>query len=298
MGRAKHADSQRDKIFYALVNILLVGAIAAVLYPLVYVVSSSFSSPSAVMSGKVWLYPVELSLEGYKAVFRHKFILSGFANSTFYAAVGTLVNVGITTLAAYPLSRKDLRPRGAIMLVFAFTMFFTGGIIPTYLLVNSLGLINTRAAMILPTALSVWNLIIMRTFFESSIPDELLDSGRIDGCNDVRFLVSIVLPLSTAVIAVTALFYAVFNWNSYFNALIYLSRRELYPLQLVLREVLIINDVNAATLDNLEALIARQGLQGLLKYSLIVVASLPVLVLYPFAQRYFVKGVMVGAIKG
>ena len=152
--------------------------------------------------------------------------------------------------------------------------------------------------MILPTALSVWNLIIMRTFFESSIPDELLDSGRIDGCNDVRFLVSIVLPLSTAVIAVTALFYAVFNWNSYFNALIYLSRRELYPLQLVLREVLIINDVNAATLDNLEALIARQGLQGLLKYSLIVVASLPVLVLYPFAQRYFVKGVMVGAIKG
>jgi multiple sugar transport system permease protein/putative aldouronate transport system permease protein len=271
-----------------------------VAYPLLYIISASFSSTSAVISGRVWLWPVEPSLDGYNAVFSNRYILSGYANTILYTTSGTLVNLIVTTLAAYPLSRKDLKSRNAFMLFFAITMFFHGGLIPTYLLINRLGLLNTRWVMILPPALNVWNMIIMRTFFEHTISSELLDAAQIDGCSDFRFLGAVVLPISGAIIAVMTLFYAVFHWNAFFHAFIYLNDRALYPLQLILREILILSEIDVSEMasESIEELAARQGLQELLKYSLIIVASVPVLVMYPFVQRHFVQGVMIGSIKG
>lgn len=289
-----------DKAFEAFNYGFLAVVFLIVAYPLIYIVSASLSSTSAVIAGRVWLWPVELSLDGYKAVFSNRYILSGYANTILYTTSGTLVNLTVTTLAAYPLSRKDLKSRNVFMLFFAITMFFHGGLIPTYLLINRLGLLNTRWVMILPPALNVWNMIIMRTFFEHTISSELLDAAQIDGCSDFRFLGAVVLPISGAIIAVMTLFYAVFHWNAFFHAFIYLNDRALYPLQLILREILILSqiDVSEMASESIEELAARQGLQELLKYSLIIVASVPVLVMYPFVQRHFVQGVMIGSIKG
>lgn len=300
MARPSITVSTADRVFYSCNTAFLVLAVLVVLYPLIYVVSSSFSSTDAVIAGRVWLWPVEPSLRGYEAVFEHEGILRGYYNSFFYMTVGTAVNVGMTILAGYPLSRRDFKARNGIMLFFVFTMIFQGGLIPTYILIRNLGLVNTRAVMIIPLALSVWNVIITRTFFQSTIAPELLEAARIDGCSDFQFVYYVVLHLSGAVIAVNALFYAVHHWNGFFQAFIYLNEERLYPLQLVLRKILILNEVDSMMLTgvNLEALEARQGLVELLKYSLIVVASVPVLIMYPFAQRYFVKGVMIGAIKG
>lgn len=301
MARASITVSTADRVFYSCNNAALVLALLVVLYPLIYVVSSSFSSTDAVIAGRVWLWPVEPSLRGYEAVFEHEGIVRGYYNSFFYMTVGTTVNVAMTILAGYPLSRRDFKARNCIMMFFVFTMLFQGGLIPTYVLIRSLGMVNTRAVMIVPLALSVWNVIITRTFFQSTIAPELLEAARIDGCSDFQFVYYVVLRLSGAIIAVNALFYAVvMHWNGFFQAFIYLNDERLYPLQLVLREILILNEVDSTMLTsvNLEALEARQGLVELLKYSLIVVASVPVLIMYPFAQRYFVKGVMIGAIKG
>jgi putative aldouronate transport system permease protein len=287
-----------DKIFNLVNYSMLALFFVVVLYPLIYIVSASFSSTDAVVSGRVWLWPVEPGLKGYKAVFEYKAIWTGFGNSLFYTVVGTTINVMLTIIAAYPLSRKDFIGRNVIMFIFVFTIMFSGGIIPSYLLVKDLGLLNTRWGMILPTALSVFNVIIARTYFQTTIPGEMLEAAQADGCSDWKFLMKIVVPLSGPIIAVLALFYAVGHWNSYFNALLYLKDRSLYPLQLVLRSILIQNQIDPSMVTSEEDLVARQGLSDLLKYSLIVVATAPMLIIYPFVQRHFVKGVMIGSIKG
>ena len=301
MARPSITVSAADRVFYAANNAFLILTLIVVLYPLIYVLSSSFSSTDAVISGRVWLWPVEPSLRGYEAVFTHQGIMRGYYNSFFYMVVGTTVNVAMTILAGYPLSRRDFKARNAIMMFFVFTLIFQGGLIPTYILIRNLGMVNTRAVMIVPVALSVWNVIITRTFFQSTLAPELLEAARIDGCSDFQFVFYVVLHLSGAIIAVNALFYGVVtHWNGFFQGFIYLNEKRLYPLQLVLREILILNEVEQSMLTgvDLEALEARQGLVALLKYSLIVVASVPVMIMYPFVQRYFVKGVMIGAIKG
>ncbi|WP_209971111.1 carbohydrate ABC transporter permease [Paenibacillus eucommiae] len=291
--------SPNDKMFLFLNNCLLGIIMLVVLYPLIFVVSSSFSSPNANITGKVWLYPVDVSFEGYKAVFSNKSIMTGYANTIFYTIFGTLISVTLTVLAAYPLSRSDFKPRNVIMLLFAFTMFFSGGLIPTYILVKELGMLDTRWAMLIPSALSVFNIIITRSFFQGT-PSELLEASQMDGCSDFRYLGSILLPLSKPILAVMTLFYAVAQWNAFFDALLYLSKEGLQPLQIVLRQILVSNNFDAAMMNtvNIDQMVAKQGISELLKYSLIIVASIPLLVVYPFIQKYFVKGIMIGAIKG
>jgi putative aldouronate transport system permease protein len=269
-----------------------------ILYPLIYIVSASFSSPSAVIAGKVWLWPVDPTLEGYRAVFQYQQIWTGFYNSLYYTIVGTSINVALTLAAAYALSRKDLHGRNFVMLLMVFTMLFNAGLIPSYLVVKDLGLLNSRWAMILPSAVAVWNVIIARTFFQATIPDELLEAAQMDGCSDFRFFFRIVLPLSAPIIAVLVLFYAVGHWNQYFQALIYLRDTDKFPLQIILRQILIQNQVDASMMLDVESAAARDGLRQLLKYSLIIVVSFPVLLIYPFVQKHFVKGVMIGSLKG
>jgi putative aldouronate transport system permease protein len=291
-------ETRGDRIFNVFNYSILVILFLIVAYPLIYVISASFSDADQVVMGNVWLYPVEPTLDGYKAVFKHKMVWTGYANSFFYMIVGTAVNVSLTVMAAYPLSRKDYVGRKLIMFMFVFTMMFNGGLIPTYLLVKSLGLLDTRAAMILPTAIGAWNVIITRTFLQSNIPDSMLEAAQMDGCSDFRFVAQVVLPLSGPIIAVITLFYAVHHWNQYFQALIYLRNQDLYPLQIVLRDILVRNQVNMEMMDDIETYIRREAIAELLKYSLIVFASVPVLVMYPFVQRYFVRGIMIGSIKG
>ncbi len=287
-----------DQLYYTIVNILLTLILLIVLYPLVYIVSASFSSPAAVSSGRVFLWPVEWSLEGYMAVFKNKDIVTGYMNTFLYTVLGTILNVCMTMIAAYPLSRRDLPGKNPIMFLFTFTMIFNAGMIPMYILMKDLNLINTMWAMIIPGAISVYNLIITRTFIQSNVPQELLEASVIDGCSDARYFFSILLPLCKAVIAVITLFYSVGHWNAYFNAFLYLNDRELFPLQIVLREILISNTIDVNAVIDPELQQAKQGLAELLKFSLIIVSSLPVLMLYPFIQKYFVKGVMIGSIKG
>jgi len=290
-------ESFGDRLFLSCVYLILTILLLIVLYPLVYIISSSFSSPLAVSSGRVWLWPVDFSLRGYQVTLGNPQIITGYANSLFYAFFGTLISVTLTVLLAYPLSRKTFYGRNILMVFLVFTMLFSGGLIPTYLVVKNLGLLNTRWAMLIPQAIAVWQVIITRTFFQASIPEELVEASQLDGCSDLRFLWSVVLPLSKPIIAVLVLMYAVSQWNSYFDALIYLKSPELYPLQLVLRSILILNTTTSGSMEA-SAMVERQQLADLLKYSLIVVASLPVLIIYPFVQRYFVKGMLIGAVKG
>lgn len=290
-------DSLEDKVFTIVNNLFLVTVLVLVAYPLTYIVSSSFSSPEAVIKGRVKLFPVEPSVVGYREVFLYPKVWIGYTNSLFYMVVGTTLNVFMTILAAYPLSRPDFYGRRVVIAVFTFTMFFSGGLIPSYLLVRSLGMLNRRAALIIPGALAVYNVIITRTFFMNTIPESLLEAAHMDGCGDFRFVRSIVLPLSGAIVAVNALFYAVGHWNQYFGALIYLRDEKLYPLQIYLRSILILNSMEE-TMQDLDMMEEKLRIQQLLKYSLIVVASVPVLAIYPFVQRYFVKGIMIGSLKG
>lgn len=269
-----------------------------VAYPLVYVVSASLSDPLKVTAGEVWVWPVNFTTEGYRAIFQDDLLVRSFLNSIFYTVTGTAISVVLTILAAYPLSRKELPGRGLFMFLFLFTLLFNGGLIPTYLVVKDLGLLNTRWALILPTALSVYNMIITRTYFQTAIPDELLDAARIDGASDFRFVRDIVIPLSGPIVAVNALFYAVGQWNQYFNALIYITDRDLWPLQLTLREILIQNNIPAGMMGDVGEMVRRQALRDLLKYSLIVVATVPILVVYPFVQKHFVRGALIGSVKG
>lgn len=291
-------ESRFDAIFTIINNTFLILFFLVVLYPLVYVVSASFSDPNAVAAGKVWLWPVSFTTKAYVRIFEFKRVWTGYANSLFYATVGTLVNVAMTILAAYPLSRKDLYGKNVLLFLFVFSMMFSGGLIPFYITVKQLGLYDTRWAMIIPQALSVWNMIIAITFFRSSLPPELLEAAQLDGCNDIQYLFQIVLPLSMPIIAVLCLFYAVGHWNQFFTALIFLANKDLFPLQLILRDILVANTIDPNLLEDAKTMAAKAGLRDLLKFALIVVASGPVLVIYPFVQRYFVKGLMIGAIKG
>lgn len=296
--KSKIVFTRSDKVFYFFNDLLLLIALLIVLYPLIYIFSASFSDRLSVISGDVVLWPVHFSLEGYQAVFKDPRVLTGYGNTIFYTIVGTILNVILTILAAYPLSRSTMVGRNIIMYLFAFTMLFNGGLIPNYLLIKDLGMIDTRWAMILPGALSVWNVIIARTFYQSTISQELFEAASIDGCSHLRFMWSVVLPLSKAITAVMVLFYGVFHWNAYFNAFIYLKSDELYPLQIVLRDILIQNQIDPASITDTEDMTRKQGLADLLKYSIIIVASLPIWLVYPFVQKYFVKGVMIGSIKG
>ena len=290
-------ESRGDRIFLGFVFAFLTLVLVAITYPLIFIVSSSFSSGQAVGAGKVWLLPVEPTLVGYETVFRHSTILLGYLNSAVYTVLGTLINIFVTVLVAYPLSRKDFFGGKFIVLALLFTMMFAGGLIPLYLTVRRVGILNTRLAMLIPQALHVWQVIVARTFFVSTIPDELTEAAEMDGCSDANFLWRVVLPLSKPVIAVLVLLYAVFHWNAYFDALIYLNNPRLFPLQIVLRNILILNQARDMMVVATEQ-VARQNLVALLKYSLIVVASAPIIALYPFAQKHFIKGVMIGSLKG
>ena len=289
--------SRADRIFDILNMIFLTICLLVVAYPLYFIVIASVSDPTAVYAGKVILWPAKFTTEGYRRILEYQSFFTGYRNTVVYTVVGTAVNVLITIPGAYALSRKELVGRNVMMMGVMFTMIFSGGMIPNYLLVRSLGLYNTMWALILPGAVSTWNLIVCRTFFQQTIPDELREAAELDGCGDSSFFFRVVLPLSSAIIAVMVLFYAVSHWNSYYNALIYLSSTSKYPLQLVLRKILIVN-----TLDDMVNDVATQAAQqrmgDLIKYGMIIVSSLPLLILYPFLQKYFVQGVMIGAIKG
>jgi multiple sugar transport system permease protein/putative aldouronate transport system permease protein len=291
-------DSFGDTVFLGFVYTMLGLIFLIVLLPLVYIVAASFSDPQAVIVGEVWFFPVRPTMRGYEAVFKNPKLMTGFYNSFFYMIAGTVVNLIMTLLCAYPLARKEFRARNVISAVMEFTMYFSGGMVPTYMVVKKLGLIDTRLAMIIPVAMSVWNVILCRTYIASTIPDALYESATLDGCSPFRFLISMVLPLSTPILAVLALYYGVGHWNSYFNALIYLNRTELAPLQIVLREILVLSQIDPAMISDVRELAAKQGLTDLLKYAVIVVGSVPVMLIYPFVQKYFVKGVMIGAVKG
>lgn len=288
---------KQDRLFYGVVNGVMTLLLLAVVYPLIYMLSASFSSPGAVSTGRVVLWPVEPTLRGYAAVFSYKPVFIGYRNTLFYTTVGTALNVAVTLMAAYPLARRDLVGRGILMKLFTFTMVFSGGMIPTYLLVGALGLVNTVWSQLIPGMISVYNMIIARTFI-SEIPGELLEAAKIDGCSDLRFFMEMVIPLSKAVIAVLALYYAVSHWNAYFKAFLYLSNQQLFPLQLFLRQILVMNSVDSDLLMDTEMQEAIQGMRDLLKYALIVVSTVPILCVYPFVQRYFIKGVMIGSVKG
>ena len=227
-----HIQSREDKVFYLINDFLMLLAALIVLYPLIYILSSAFSSPTAVSQGRVVLWPVDLSVRGFEEVFSHRAILTGFANSIYYTLVGTAVNVVMTVLAAYPLSRKSMPGRRIFLFLFTFTMLFNGGLIPSYMLTRKLALINTRSVMIIPTALNVFNVIICRTFFETTIPDEIVEAATIDGCSHTRFMVQMLVPLSKAIIAVMVLYYGLGHWNSYFQAFLYISDKNKVPLQM------------------------------------------------------------------
>lgn len=289
--------SREDKIFYAATYALLAVIGLCVSIPLIYILAASFSSSQEVIKGAVFLIPKKPTLDGYKAVFENKSIVSGYTNSLFYVFTGTAINIVMTVCAAYPLSRKDLPGGGFFMMLFTFTMVFSGGMITTYMLISDLGMLNTVWAMIIPGAISVYNMIITRTFFKNNIPQELWEAAQVDGCSDLYFFWKMVLPLSKSIIAVITLYYAISHWNAYFNAFLYLTNKKLFPLQIILREILVVNQVNADMISD-EAMEAKEGLSELLKYSLIVVSVIPVMIIYPFVQKHFVKGVMIGSVKG
>ncbi|MFD4489320.1 carbohydrate ABC transporter permease [Lysinibacillus fusiformis] len=290
-------ESKGDRAFTIFNYIFLAIVAVVVLYPLIFVLSASLSNPEYVISGDLWLWPKEFTVEAYEKVFQNPDIINGFINTLKYTFFGTLLNIVMTICAAYPLSRRNLRGKGFIMAFMVFTMFFSGGLIPTYLLIRDLGMINTFWVMIIPNAVAVWNIIIMRTFFQS-IPYELEESAMIDGAGNFRILWSIVLPLSLPVMAVMVLFYAVGHWNSYFQALIYLQDQDKFPLQLILRQILIQGQADDMIQATSESFLAQKlSVEGL-KYAVLIVANLPMLMLYPFLQRYFVKGVMIGSLKG
>ncbi|SDX32848.1 carbohydrate ABC transporter permease [Paenibacillus sp. CF384] len=287
-----------DRVLLISLYLLLAAITLTVLYPLLYIFSSSLSSPDAVVSGKVWLYPVDFSFRAYKSIFQSSQLMTGYYNSFIYTIFGTLINVAFTVLMAFPLSQRSMPGRKYIMILMMVTLFFSGGLIPTYLLVKNLHMLDTRWALWLPGAFSIFQVIIARTFFQSSIPQELQEASQMDGCRDIRYLMSIVLPLSKPVLAVMTLMYAVGHWNAYFDALIYLRSEHLFPLQYVLRNMLILNAADPAMLANTAQSLRDKGFEQVLKYALIVVACVPVLIMYPFVQKHFVKGVMVGSLKG
>ncbi|WP_127588295.1 carbohydrate ABC transporter permease [Paenibacillus koleovorans] len=287
-----------DRIF-DIANILILTIITLiVLYPLYFVLIASFSDPVLVNSGKVLFAPRGINMEGYEILFHESKIWIGYINSLGYTTGGTLLNIAVTVPCAYALSRKDMKWKRGILLFFIFTMYFHGGLIPDYLLIKQLNLMDTFWSIILPGSVNVYYLLIARTFFAATIPNELLESAKIDGASNTRFLISVVIPLSKALIAVLVLFYALIHWNAWFNASIYLTSQNKWPLQLVLRSILVSVNYTNESFADAESIEYATRLKELVKYGVIIIASVPVLLLYPFIQRYFIKGVMIGSIKG
>lgn len=308
---AHHADNQvvepqvtsrwyrsvSDRIYMGVIYVMLVLAMLLVLVPLLFILASSFSSAEAISAGKVLFWPVGFSVEGYKMILETSSVWRSFLMSLFYMVAGTLISLTLTVLMAYPLTRKDFKANSFITVLMIITMFFSGGMIPTYLLINRLNMLDTVWAILLPTALSAYNVVLVRTYMSSNIPKDLYECASLDGCSDFRYLVSIVIPLSKTIIAVMALLYGVGIWNNYFNAMMYIRDRNLYPFQLVLRDVLVLN-MGVGNPSDIAEQQERLMFSYLLKYSTIVVGSLPVMIAYPFVQKYFVKGIMIGALKG
>ncbi len=295
MSKGTKIKNKNDRLFlffcYAIVTILTL----LVLYPLIYIISASFSNSDMVVQGKVWLWPVGFTTEAYKRMLQRSDVWLGYRNTIYYTVLGTLINLAITLMCAYPMARRNLRGRGVIMFMFTFTMMFSGGMVPSYMLVRGLGIMNTTWAMVLPGAMSIYNMIVCRTFIQTNIPNEMLEAAQIDGCDDIQFFFKMVLPLSKAIIAVLTLWYSVGHWNSYMSAFLYLRETGRYPLQIYLKEILVqsqhLGD-DASVTGNVSSIYET------LKYSMIVIASAPLLCIYPFIQKYFQKGVMVGSVKG
>ena len=287
-----------DRAFDILANLFLGLFTLIIFYPLYFTVIASISDPDYIGLGEVVLLPKGLNFDGYIAVFQDNRIWTGYLNSFMYAILGTFFSVSFTLITAYPLSRASMKGRRPIMLLFTVTMFLSGGMIPSYIVIEKLGLINTVWSIVLPSAMSAYNLIITRTFLESSIPDALYESASIDGCGQGHFFFHILLPLSKPIIAVLVLFAVVLMWNQYLNPMLYLIDEELYPLQVILRSILVVNtDMSYVNMEDVEAMIEAMKLADKMKYSLIIVASLPVVCLYPLIQKHLVKGMMIGSVK-
>lgn len=294
--RIRH--SREDRVFSLIAYVLATFALIITLYPLVYCVSASFSDPLEVVSGNVLLFPKKPTLMAYQAVLKNHSMLTGYRNTIIYTVLGTAINLAMTIALAYPLSKRDFRGRNGITVLFTITLFFSGGMVPNFLLIRDLKLYDSIWALLLPGAVSTWNLVIMRTYFQGSMPEEICESAYIDGCSNMSTLLRIVLPLSTPIIAVMVIFYGVGHWNTYFNALLYLKTRDKFPLSLVLREILLQGMGQEKTGLEVIDSVADLLLFETLKYAVIIVSSAPMLVLYPALQRYFVKGAMIGSLKG
>lgn len=298
MTKKKTVLSKENRLFYVVNNLLLLAAFVIVAAPILNVVASSFSTPGAVITGKVSFFPIGFNIDAYKQIFQSRMLLIGYRNSIGYTVLGTVINIVMTILAAYPLSVKDFAGRGIFTGLFVFTMIFSAPLIPTFLNIEELGLLDTVWVMVLPGAISVYNLIIARTFFQNTIPDEMVEAARLDGADDICVLTRLVLPLSKSILAVLVLYYAIAHWNSYFDAYIYLSSETKFTLQVVLRNIMstaaALQEMADATVDQSE----RAAMIEVLKYAVIVFGSLPVIALYPFVQKHFVKGVMIGSLKG
>lgn len=294
-------ESKSDYLFIGINYIFLALALILTLYPMIYVLSASISDPYMVNSGNMWLLPKGITFEGYDKVIQNKDIYTGYLNTIFYTVAGTAVSLAITLPCAYALAKKKLPGKKLVTSLFMFTMFFSGGLIPLYLLIKDLNMLDSRWAILLPTAASFWNIIITRTFLQSTIPEGLEEAAEIDGCNTFGKFFKIILPLSAPIIAVMALFYGVGRWNSYFNEMIFLSDRNKFPLQVFLREILIIAQMNSnenISTTELATMAEQARIGDIMKYAIMIVSTLPIICVYPFLQRYFVKGVMIGSIKG
>lgn len=287
-----------DRGFDLVNTIFLLIILVLIVYPLIFVLSASISDPQAVSSGKMWLWPVDITFKGYERVFADDAIWLGYKNTIIYTVVGTAIHLFVLLPCAYALSRKELMAKKLILWFVLFTMLFNGGLIPTYLVVKSMGMLDTMWAIIIPNVVGAWSILVARAFFQQSIPDQLVEASKIDGASDFYIFIRVVLPLSLPIIAVMALFHAVNLWNQYFNALIYLSDRDKYPLQLILREILVVNQMQLNDPGgSAESLVDQVKTAGLIKYAVIIVSSLPLLLIYPFVQRFFVQGVLIGSIK-
>ncbi|MDE7352489.1 MAG: carbohydrate ABC transporter permease [Acetatifactor sp.] len=298
--KSGYRKSYSDKIFDIVNLLVMIILLFIFVWPLWFVVIASFSDPNQVWMGKVVLWPKGFTLISYEELLQYKRIWTGYANTIFYTVVGTLVNLAMTVCGAYPLSRKDFMPRHVVMILLMITMYFSGGLIPTYLVVSKLGLVNTRWAMIIPGAMSVYNMIVTRTYFMNSIPSSLQEAATLDGASSFQYLIRVVLPLSKPILAVIGLYYAVGHWNDFYSALIYIYDDSMLPLQSFLRDILMSTKL---TLNNMSGVdmataAAKAQLAQTLKYSVIIVSTVPVLCIYPFIQKYFVKGVMIGSVKG
>ena len=285
-----------DKVFYTINTIFLALMALIVLYPLYFIVIASISDPDAVLGGRVVLYPVQLTLDGFRKILERADIWRVYLNTIIYTLLTVVLSLVVTIPAGWALSRRTLPGKKAFMIYFIIPMFFGGGLIPFYNVMSSLGLVNTMWSIVLPSILSVWNLFMTKTFFESSIPDGLIEAAKIDGAGEYRVFTSLVLPLSKAILAVMALYYAIGQWNSYFNAMIFLQDETMYPLQLVLKEILIASESTVG--GSGETILEQFRLANQIKYVSVIVSSVPVLLLYPFVQKYFSQGVMIGSLKG